>query len=311
MMRNGVFTDADGFIKVRLYDANGNPLSSSLSVVGGIPGVSYIDLTVTVTNTGTKVLTCTPIVSGTSTTPTVFANALTPTSKTVPITGNKKASWTSNLIAVGALESVNPVRFLTTLRCSYNTGSTVIYLNDTTGYVDLSITQEGSAGFNVNVNTGSAPSEYCGDNSCNMGETATSCPDDCAVGIIPNVKFRTTNTQYTSGAVGYSTTCGSALTAYGYGASSGTYIGTCSANMATNSYCGASTKILDNLPGAGYMAGGANASLWKVNSVTTTVCVCDDNGANYIIKKYLTTDSDATSLDNQESSFDSSKEIIC
>jgi hypothetical protein len=59
------------------------------------------------------------------------------------------------------------------------------------------------------------------------------------------------------------------------------------------------------------MAGGANASLWKVNSVTTTVCVCDDNGANYIIKKYLTTDSDATSLDNQESSFDSSKEIIC
>lgn len=300
----------DGFIKVRMYDANGNPISASpLSVVGGTPGVAYIDLTVTAVNSGSKVLSCQPIVTVGKTTPDIFASNLPTTVKTVPITGSKKASWTSNPFPVASLESATPVRFLTTIRCSYNTGSQTITLNDTVGYIDLSINQELEGSFTVQVNTFTGPNEYCGDTFCNQDETASTCADDCAVSLIPNTKFRTTNVQYASGAVGYTNVSGSTLTAFGYSTSSGSLSGTCAVKMGLNGYCGNTTLVYSNLPG-GYVTGGANASLWKVTGSSTMVCICDDSGSTYKAIKFLTTDSEASLLDTSALSFDSSKELV-
>ena len=130
-----IFNSSDPF-KVNLF-----------SIVGGTPGVSEMDLTITVENTGNVALTCTPV----SATPIAFDSALDKSSKVVPITGTKKASWTSNKISTSQFEGLpNPDRFEVTIRCSYNTGQEVVYLPDKTSYIDLNILSEGT---NVNFRT--------------------------------------------------------------------------------------------------------------------------------------------------------------
>ncbi len=110
-----------------------------LSVVGGISGVSELDLTVTVENTGNVALTCIPL----SATPVIFDSALAKTAKVVPITGTKKVSWTSNKISVSQFEGLpSPDRFEVIIRCSYNTGQEIVYLPDKISYIDLNILSE-------------------------------------------------------------------------------------------------------------------------------------------------------------------------
>lgn len=309
LVNQGIQQTSD-FIQVRYYDSNGNLITdpNTLSIVGGVPGVSYIDLTVTASNTGGTVLTCAP----TTTTPTAFDSALSKTAKVVPIIGTKKSSWTSNLISVSAFEGTpTPDVFSATIRCYYTIGSgEQVYLTDKTGSISLTIQPDASGSFTVDVTSGGTGTEFCGDGICTsgIGETATTCPGDCAVA--GKVKFRTSDLSYPTGsAIAYNSgTCGNALTQYGHYTQTGLISGTCTAaNIAIG--CGTTPSKLFDIPG-GYLSGGAVVGLWKPTEANT-LCVCDDSGTTYRVIKYLTTDPDATNVGNSGQAYDSSKEISC
>lgn len=301
----------DGFIKVRFYDANGNIISgNTYSIVNNIPGISYIDLTVTATNTGSLPLSCT-IISGT---PTPFDSAIAKTAKAVPITGTKQASWTSSLISVSQFEGVNPTVFGATIRCSYNSGGQEIFLPDQTGNISLIISPDGTGSFIVNVASGGAGSEYCGDGVCQSGESATSCPGDCV--SIPNVKFRTNDLSYVSGgAIGHTSSCGSTLGRFGYNQA------TCW--TVTDATCptrtGYTLAISSGIPGKPYWGtsnGGclytdnANANRIAMAWKTTSSGACTMTGQWGVII-YDSTDADASKVSNSAQSFDTSKESAC
>jgi|GEM_PF-4289873 len=304
-------------ISVTYYDENGNIITpstlSTITAPGGnpTPGVKYIALTTTVLNTGTLPLSCFIV----SATPTIFDSALVKTAKVVPSTGSKKASWTSNAFDITSLEGgASPDPFTVTVRCSYNAGTDVVYLTDQAYSLSLTIVTDGTGSFTVNIESpGGLGTEYCGNGACesSLGETTTTCPQDCA--STANAKFRTSDSVYVSGsAIAYGTACGSALTAYGHSTVSGLLSGTCAAKMATETTtCGTSPAKLFDLPSTtGLLSGGAVPSLWKPTEANT-LCVCDDSGTTYKVVKYLTTDSDASKVSTLAQSFDTVREVIC
>lgn len=304
---SGTATNPDDFISFKFYDANHNEVklkNDMYAIVSGTPGIKYAQASITVKNTGSYALSCIP----TNVTPTAWGNALTKTEKQILIGG--KAGWTSGDIDLDTLATTSgPVRFTAAARCTYNNGATVVTLGEKSGYVDVTIQPDSTnASFDVTVLMGGAPTEYCGDLVCQVTETASTCPADCAVAN--NVKFRTTDLAYVSGsAIGFSATCGNTLTAYGYYSGTGTLGGTCAATMPTATWCGTAPTLVATLPGS-YLTGGVAPTLWKP-SEATTICVCDDTGSNYLIKKYTTADSDASKVDTSKTSFDTSKEVAC
>ena len=224
----GNVTSDGGFIKVRLYDAYGNPITNALSVVNNGEGVSYIDLTITATSTGSIPLSCDLVTTDTTVNgqipPNVFSNALVTGAKTLSGVGSK-VEWTTNLIAVSSLEGApSPDVFATKVRCQYSDAEGVHYI-DQSGSIPITIVGEGSTGFTVDVGSGGLPSSWCGNSVCdngtsgtpNIGETATSCPSDCS-GTVQDVNFRTSDLSYPFGsAIAYNKgTCGSLLTQFGY-----------------------------------------------------------------------------------------------
>lgn len=288
----------------RLYDVNGDLIDSTLqSVVGGTPGVYFIDITVTLTNGGSQDLTCDLM----SLSPTLFDSSLTKSSKNLIIGG--KTAWTSSLMNATKLQNATgPVIFRATARCSYGSGVSTITLPDKTGTLSLNILPDGTseATFEIGLSSGGAGTEYCGDSICQASETSITCPADCAV--TTNVNFRTTDLTYVSGtAVGYSNTCGTTLTKYGYSSESGTLTGTCATGSFT--WCGSSSSIILSIPG-GWL-GSSGAKLIQPSGSVTTLCVCDDDGSNYKLRKYLTSDSDASKVDSSYLLIDSAKELTC
>lgn len=279
------------FITVRMYDADKNLIGggTAQSIVNGVRGVSYIDLTVTASNTGTEPLTCNII----SVSPPAFDSALTKVEKTVPATSPAKASWTSDLIAVAPFEQpTGSTTFSATLRCSYNDGQTIVDLADKQGSVDIEIRSDSaSASFSVNVLSGGTPTEYCGDGVCQADEDSGSCPEDCSVSA--NVNYRTTDLTYVAGtAVGYTATCGNALTAYGKTS------GACTEHNCANS---------DQAFNAPSQSGTVKVWIRDVDNI----CICDNGQSSGYPKRYNTGDSDASKVDTSPISFDADKEITC
>lgn len=105
------------------------------------------------------------------------------------------------------------------------------------------------------------------------------------------VLFRTTDLSYLAGsAIGYTSSCGSTLTQYGYVTASGLLSGDCATGG--KSWCSATTQIMGNLPG-GYKSGGEAPSLWDT-SVSGQVCMCDSGSdGKFKLEKYTHTDDDA------------------
>lgn len=218
----------NGFIKVRLYDKDGNPINfpQTQSVVGltagaGVRGVGYIDITPKVTNSGGIPIFCDIIsatVNGASGTP--FDTALTRSTKSIPV--GSSAEWTSNLFSVSSFEGTpDPDVFSVTVRCQYTdaTGNHVIS-PDQSGSLNLYITSDGTGSFTVQINSpGGLPNMYCGDRTCNNGETVSTCPVDCVTQT--NSLFRTSDLSYPQGsAIARTSTCGNVLTGFGYESSS-------------------------------------------------------------------------------------------
>ncbi len=296
------------FLSLNLYGMNGELIEENartLSIVGGTPGVYFIDLTVTVHNTGQEALSC----QLTSLSPTAFNDATTKTVKAISVGGS--AAWTSNRMATSLFESNSSTTFSASVLCTYNSGTQVITLPAKQGTILLDIKPEsGSAGFDVSVNQGGTPTEYCGDKVCQSSEGELSCPADCAV--INHALFRTSDISYVAGsAIARTDMCGQTLIAYGYYSSTGTLTGLCADKMPAATWCGTlPTQIIPGLPG-GYKTGGAAPSLWMPSGGGTTVCVCDDDGSQYVIKKYTTTDSDANKVDTSSITIDGAKEVSC
>jgi len=291
----GSFRDEDGFMKVRMYDAEGNIIgtASSLSVVQGFPGVSFIDFTITAINTGEIPLTCSIV----SSTPTAFDLALDKSSKIVPSASPSKASWTSGLVSVEQFEGITqPVRFEVTMRCNYRQGVNTINLDDKVGYIDLTITADTiNAGFDVDVETGGTGTEFCGDAICQIDEDAISCPADCAVANF--VMFRTTDLSYTTGsAIAYSESCGAILDRA---------FGTISGGAASVTNCDTyfDTVIFESIPCTA-------SDGCKLGIRDGELRVCMDMGSSINFRRYGP-EGDSSGIDTTQVAFDNDKEVAC
>jgi hypothetical protein len=110
-------------MSVNYYDSNGQKIDKPLATtLEGVP-VSFIDVTVTITNTGTKALVCSPSYSY----PNALASAMPTAEKILSNTGSKKVAWTSQLINVSQLTE-KPARFAVNISCYYVSGSERVYL---------------------------------------------------------------------------------------------------------------------------------------------------------------------------------------
>lgn len=231
-------------LQVRLYDSNGNvvgtigsqsifPLFSTVTKVSGggsTSGVTSLDFVVSIDNSGSEPLSCkiatvnAPIGSAFGTIPTALKNA--------PVGGS--TGWISTGVAITSFEQPAPAftRFEITADCTYDIGGGPISAGGPkTANVDLYIEADAQGSFSVTLDTGTLPTEFCGDGVCQgPGEDALNCPGDCSAPSA-NVKFRTNSLTYVSGTdIAYKTTaqCGATpnLVGYGRGSSAQCYSGT-------------------------------------------------------------------------------------
>lgn len=306
-------SQGNDFMSIKMYDQNKNEVKvpGTFAIVNNVPGVSFITITTTLTNTGNSALSCDLI----SLTPSQFSSAITSGTKTVLVGG--RAAWTSGFIDVSNFVGQSqPTIFNATGRCTYNSGGTQTTLSDKTGSLSITIFPEAGAGFDITVNSGGTPTEYCGDTVCQVSESSATCPVDCAVSS--SVKFRTTDLAYVSGsAIGYSSSCGAELTKFGYGSSSSVSGYNCddagNGMASKGSQCGtAPVKVVSSIPGGFGGIYSGTTSLWKgTNAEKICVCRNEADGTGYKFAYYLTTDADATKVDSSSLSFDSLQEISC
>lgn len=160
---------------VEVSCSTGNPLS----VVQGVPGIGFLQFTVSAVNTGDIPLTCDVL----SSSPTAFSSALVTGAKIVDVGG--QASWTSGDVELAPLEALSqPVSFTSTIRCKYRNGvNTVTISPDVTKQVDLTITSDViNAGFDVTFNEPNVGTVVCGDGTCQVPtENVVNCAVDCSV----------------------------------------------------------------------------------------------------------------------------------
>lgn len=212
-------TSSDGFLKVQLFDKDGNPLSAvnTYATVNEKAGVASMLITATVINSGTLPLSCQ---ISSSTVNGATNGGFTFPSDTKLLSRGGQIAFTSNLIQ----PDVSPlgiyganVWFNVTVTCNANGVNGVIPLTPKTGGISLSILSDGTGDFIVNLgNPEGIPTKYCGDNACSpeIGETTTNCAVDC--GTKYNVSMRTTDSSYAFGSsLGYSAGgCGFSLQKY-------------------------------------------------------------------------------------------------
>lgn len=305
------------------YDADGNPISSSgvkQAVLGGVEGVTYITIDINALNKDTVSLDFEIL----NATPEALSNVLTLSSKK-SAGPNEKVTWTSGLIDITPYVGKTQV-FTVTLQAS----SPIRTSLSKSASLSIAVSADPVAGFDIsledNVGTGDfvpVPSEYCGDGTCQTGETSDTCPDDCDATTTPssgNVIFRTTDLTYAIGsAIAYSSSCGNVLTSYGYASSYSTYYGNCQATIASRyATCGTATKVMD-IPGT-WLAGSAGTELWSCSGtsnlvVCDTTCVssvsCVANVDKSAIKTYSLSDTDATKVATISTSLELIKEVTC
>jgi hypothetical protein len=85
----------------QLFDANGNPISTAQSVIGGIEGVKYITLKINVENKDTVTLNLKVKNSTSSISSSMPTNVLS-------ISAGQKSSWTTDLIDIEPFERTTP-----------------------------------------------------------------------------------------------------------------------------------------------------------------------------------------------------------
>lgn len=295
----------DSLVDVNGYfDANGNQLSfaRAFSVIGGVEGVKYITLKVSVTNTDTVPLT----LKIKSSSPVEINQAVPTAPLTVP--SGATASWITGLIDVEPYETktqefcVNvESEAIPALRKSSNVSGCVSVKVDPNPSGNFQVSVNSSSEISPIINPGCTESWSCSAwSACVSSSQSRTCTDANACGttttkpaeaqscIMPlSVKFRTTNTAYTNGAVAYSATCGSSLTAYGY---SGTSTNTCTTN--------------------GYTAVGATKEGY-------TICTRLSSPENIYIqvgasqKVYDSGDPDASLISTSSGSINSANEVTC
>lgn len=167
------------FLQVTFFDVNGNPIDTGnaiQSVVNGVPGVASIGVTARVTNSGSFPLSC----YLKSISPTQFDAAMDKATKVVT-TPAGVATWSSSAISVAPFEGAGPTTFTVNALCSYNPGTGNINLAEKTGSFILTVTAEGAASFTFTASPTGIPTEWCGDGTCNNGETTVTCPQDCPI----------------------------------------------------------------------------------------------------------------------------------
>lgn len=242
---NPELDDGTQFLQVTFYDSNGNPVTGSSmtqSIVNGVPGIASIGVTAKVTNSGSYALSC--ILKDIS--PAAFDTAMDKSNKVVNLA--QQVTWSSSAIPVAPFEGLGPITFTVDALCTYNPGTGNVNLAEKNGQFQLTVTSEGVASFTFSVPgpTG-IPTEYCGDGTCNNGETTLTCAQDCPAAPA-NIKFRTSDNTYAIGsAIAFTSTCGNTLTAYGMNSESnagGTTTGTCPSSLSGHNL------LLANLPGS-------------------------------------------------------------
>lgn len=315
---------SNGNIDVHFYDANGNPICNiqSLSVVGltpttGARGVASMSLTIKASNGGAIPLSCNIYkaqVNGAD--GTVFDTAMTRADKFLQV--SQTAEWTSNLFTVSGFEATpTPDVFNVTIRCTYSdvSGQKII---DSAGSIPLYITADGTGSFTVVINPPEGiPTLYCGDGTCSasIGETASTCPQDCA--SIGNVFFRSTDLTYVLGsAIAYTGTCGSALTKYGYDSASCRSETSTSCPVITGYTQLLSAKTIPDaistwvsISPCLYSTSSGLSMLFKVASTSGEPTSCPVG--QWIELRYTTASSYASSVSNLASSFNNLKEVSC
>lgn len=316
---------------INYFDANGNKLSSGQqAVIGGVEGVKYITVTVNAKNTDKTdldfiILDASPEIK----------SALTLNSKLTALP-DKTVSWTSGLIDitswVGTTKTVTVTLLATSpIRQPANkTASVAIKVDpDPVSLFDAELIS--STGPSSGTNPSCTEAWSCGAwNTCMSNSQTRTCTDSNNCGTTTTrpaltqsctsstyVKFRTDDITYANnGAIALSTTCGGALTAYGYYTASGTgglgSSGTCfSAGTDATSYA----KIMD-IPGT-YTASnwiGSTLSLYYRNGAYSDyvyVCVYNPTRNAYASIAYRSTDSDASKVSISSTSIDSNKELSC
>jgi hypothetical protein len=156
-------------INVNFYDSNKNLISTSnsFSIINyagtngmDISGVSFIDFTITLTNSGTNYLSC----SIDTSTPSALSTALQSQGILNLYSNGDVKAWTSDKIGVAQFESLTPTRFTVTSRCSSPGNPDVVK----SGYVDILIKSEIVYNYCYQE---SATSSTTGDGTCGLTYT--------------------------------------------------------------------------------------------------------------------------------------------
>lgn len=287
---------AGKFLSFRTYSIHGDSIKLGrlrpLSVIDGVAGVYFIDLTMMAANTGGIDLVC----DITDLSPPQFDTAMIIAKGPKLLKKGGRVSWTSALINVTPLEQPAPAvtNFSGSVSCKYNAASGEIMLPLLSGYLPIIIENDmTSAAFNVSLFQGGSPTEYCGDENCQLDENVTTCLVDC--GSTANVKFRTIDLSYPSGsAVGYNPVCGEILRQYGKTS------GGCTEFLCQGTNYTMLVPKINN----------GTTKLWdRGNGVD--VCICDPTQTTGYPRRYNTGDTDASKVDASPYLIDDRKEVRC
>jgi hypothetical protein len=110
-----------------------------------------------------------------------FLPAIDKATKT--INPNQRAAWTSNLIPTSLMESISPITLQASVYCEYYDNGNwyaVTGTNPKTGSFGPITVSATSSNFDINIQPGGIPSEYCGDGTCQSPlENSVNCIPDC------------------------------------------------------------------------------------------------------------------------------------
>ena len=308
------------FISVRLYDKNGNIIQTinpnTLSIVTILPsgtptsGVSAFDLTITVSNIGTEVLTCDLI----SSSPIALTTALgSPTTRV--INPSTITAWTSGQISANQFGQPAPAKttFTASIDCFYNPGTGPVQVTGSpkVGTLEMTIESDLQGDFTVTVTSGGQETLFCGDNICSssVGEDSIICPADCPLPSQPIYNFRTSDTSYVSGsAIGYISSCSATGTM--------TLYGRVNSGVRSGVLCNARTDVIQpslliGLPGTFASSPSGSPKLYQDLTDPNKLWVCQDRTDGNSQHVVYDTSSSTSALTITDTVTNTGKEVQC